>query len=331
MKPLPKSSPKSSPNSSLLLRIVIVLTLASLSLGLNAAFILGPPPALHQGAAFTSTREPAVTAALDFTPAFTIYLPYGSRGPNPGPEPGATSCNPSGGAGGLAPGIHQTTVGPLAATVVVGQGYKPKTPTYLVFYLHGDEGNYSAFQNAAHPVTKLVNEKGWILISPRSPEPQTRWWKDPDPQVGALAEVFADMFSRYNLCRNTILGGTISGGSIFWSKNFFPEQGETYPAHILLMCGSGRFDKTKNNDVPVIDKIKALGQKSKIVARTSLKFTYGSEDHLYSQIQQGITVYRQAGFAVIKNELPGLGHCVPNTTTRFRDFLKTKAADLGLN
>lgn len=253
--------------------------------------------------------------------------PAPAPGPTPTSPPSAdgdnAACNPSNGSGGLAAGtITEIQLNGLRTSLVVGDGYKPSTPTYLVFLLHGDEGNYSFTQKPTNTVTQLVKERGWILIQPESPEAQTRWWKDPDPQAQRLKGAFDVMFRKYNLCRNVILGGAWSGGSIFWTKNFFTSYGTIYPAHTLMLCGAGR---------PSATTVNLLGNNASVVARSSFKFTYGSKDHLYEGIQVAISVYRGAGFKVVKNELAGVGHCVPGISDKFRSFLIAKSAELKIN
>lgn len=251
---------------------------------------------------------------LDFTSPFTFYLPLILRVPSanddptptPTPQPGPVSCNPSGGSGGFSPGIYETTVGDLLATVVVGEGYDPQKPTYLAFYLHGDEGAYDQFQRKTHPTTRFINEKGWIFVAPKSSRANNEWWSQPDPQVTELASVFQEMFARYNLCQNVILGGTISGGSMFWSGKFFPNKGAQYPAHTLVLCGGWTYNDTET-------KVKALGNNSHVVAHSSLKFVHGNEvDFMTKEIEDAVRVYTEAGFAITHEVLPGVEHCMDN-------------------
>lgn len=260
---------------------------------------------------------------------YTLYLPAVLAPAEAPPGEGELGCNPSGGSGGLAAGtITEVTVGGLLSSVVVGDGYDPARPTHLVFFLHGDEGNYSQFQKSTHKVTTLVKERGWVLVAPRahlSDEGKYSWWQSPEENTASLTAVFEEMFARYNLCQETILAGTLSGGSIFWPRFYFPEKGGVYPAHLILFCG-GMWPRTDDRD-----KVTALGQNPDIVSRSSFKFRYGSDDYLYDRIQDAMTFYSDAGFAVSKQQENGVGHCVTDTAQKMRDFLVDKAAELEID
>jgi hypothetical protein len=239
--------------------------------------------------------------ALEFTAVETTYLPIIIRNPQPAnPPPVAAGCNPTGGSGGLQVGAHRTTVAGLTAVVVVGTGYNPQTPTYLGFNLHGDGANYSTIEKASNSLNKLANERGWILVSPLAPNGQS-WWTDfVGDHKQALANVFEEMFTKYNLCRNIIFGTTGSGGSEFWTSQFFPEKGGQYPAHTVVACGGGSGSS---------QKLSTLGKNPDVVARSTFYYVYGTEDSLLPGILRSIQSYSQAGFRVRINEIQGAGHC----------------------
>ena len=244
---------------------------------------------------------------LDFTRVSTVYLPLIINLPiisDPiDPDRPLTSCNPTHGSGGLAPGRYDTVIRGLQAIVVVGKEYHPDKPTYLTFHIHGDGGNYDKFDKNSNPVTKLVNERNWILVSPLAPNGFS-WWQD---QVGdhrqAFADVLEEMFRRYNVCRNIILGSTGSGGSEFWTRMFFPQKGGDYPSHTVISCGG---NDANGNDR---EKIKVLGQNPDIVARSTFYFVYGTEDSLVPLIEDSIEMYSQAGFNVETEVIEGADHC----------------------
>ncbi|MCL4295860.1 MAG: hypothetical protein KJ077_09045 [Anaerolineae bacterium] len=250
-----------------------------------------------------------------------IYLPFIFH------QPAAVAgCNPSKGSGGLAPGIHETTVADLKAVVVVGDGYSPQQPSYLAFYLHGDEGNYRQFRFASNKVTKFAKEHGWIFIAPQSPNNGDSWWTNwQGDHNEAVAKVFKEMFAKYNLCRSSVFGSTLSGGSVFWTANFFPNKGGEYPAYTVLICGGSQ---PKKADRP---KVIELGQNPDIVKRSSFEYVYGSEDFLYDGIQRSMTFYKGAGFEVTKEELPGVDHCVPDFLPRIVTHWTDRAAKLGID
>jgi predicted esterase len=214
-------------------------------------------------------------------------------------------CNPTGGSGGLVPGIYDITVANLPAVVVVGKGYDPQTPTYLGFFLHGDGGNYYRFKDPTNQVTKFITEQGWILVSPQSPNDGKRWWTEywEEDHTQEMAAVLDEMFAQYNICRNQLFGSGVSGGSEFWANNFFPNKGAIYPAHVVLNCGGDVWIWSYQQ------LLKTLGQQPNIVAKSSFTFVYGTEDYLYSTILRAIDTYTGSGFRVIVDETPGMGHC----------------------
>lgn len=248
-----------------------------------------------------------------------IYLPLVIR------QPATTSgCNPSDGSGGFEPGIYETTVASLNAVVVVGDGYDPQQPTYLGFYLHGDEGAYWQFKYSTNRLTKFVRQQGLVFVAPQSPNNGDSWWSNwQGDHNEALGRVFDEMFAKYNLCRNQVLGSSLSGGSTFWVRNFFPNQGGEHPAYSTLLCGGvlpSKEDRAKLTD---------LGQNPDIVQRSSFEFVYGSEDFLYANIQKASAFYQEAGFEVTKNELPGVGHCVPDFLLHVIDHWTQHLAEFG--
>lgn len=264
---------------------------------------------------------------LDSTSTITSYLPviHGS--------PSSTTCNPTGGSGGFAPGRYETTVGGLNATVVVGEGYHPGTPTYLGFFIHGDNGSWTKFQTSSNPVTQFVNQHNWIFVAPQSPNGGQSWWTSwSGDHNEAFAHVLDEMFAKYNVCRNVVFGSSGSGGSEFWTTYFFPEEGDRYPAHTVIGCG-GDDGLGSAGDRKII----ALGQDPNVVARSTFEYVYGTEDYLYNLIQQSIEIYTEAGFTVYVHEIPGAGHCnrwtdegLPNLSERIAQYWGVRGTALGV-
>ena len=264
---------------------------------------------------------------------YTVYLPLLMK---PQPQPQYTlGCNPTGGTGGLAPGTYDMTVAGLKAMVIVGTNYQPQNPTYLAFYLHGDEGGYNFHQNPFNQINKLVNQKGWIYVAPQSPPlipgqtTHSSWASAPTPKADMLAAVLDEMFAKYNVCRDVILGSSASGGSAFYDDNFFPMKGDMYPAHMILACGSNVNAPFDHHDID--EKLAIFGQSSEIMARSRFQYSYGSEDFLFDNIQEGMALYTGAGLTVIKDELPGEGHCGSFVDPRIRDFWDSVSNELGIN
>jgi hypothetical protein len=266
---------------------------------------------------------------LDFTPVATIYLPIIQSIP-----PSSTGCSPTGGSGGLPPGRYETKVAGLNATVVVGKGYDPQTPTYLGFFVHGDNGSWTKFQSSSNPVTEFVNQQGWVFVAPQSPNGGESWWENWNGDHNeALARVLDEMFAKYNVCRNILFGSTGSGGSVFWTGYFFPEKGGQYPTHIVIGCGG-----TYGHDSTSRQQIIALGQNPTVVTRSSFEYVYGTEDYLYNITVASIEFYTHAGFHVYPYKLQGAGHCnewsgqgLPSLSEQTAIHWANRAAELGVS
>lgn len=242
----------------------------------------------------------SILLALGARPAAAAEATYPLNSQLAAPE-----CNPSNGSGGLPPGRYQTTVAGLNAVVVVPQSYNPSRPAYLAFWIHGDGGAYQRYKKAGNPVTQFVEQHGWILFSPQSPNGGESWWRNwSGNHNDALAAAFNKMFSKYNVCRNVMFGSSGSGGSEFWTAYFFPAKGGQYPAHMVIGCGGNDgHDSTSRNQVM------ALGRDPSVVARSTFYFVYGTEDRLVPGILDAIRLYRSAGFRVEVTAIQGAGHC----------------------
>ncbi len=228
------------------------------------------------------------------------HLPFISRSP----LPARADCSPTHGSGGLKPGIYSTTVAGLQAIVVVGQGYDPAKPTYLAFHIHGDGGYYRDFTDPANPITRFVNQRGWVFFSPLSPNGDS-WWDGWTPEYNrVLAGAFDEMLGRYNVCRNVLFGTVASGGSEFWTRFFFPYEGDKYPAHVVINCGG---NDTQDSVLPV--QLAAWGKDPALVARSTFYYVYGTTDRLVPGILRSIDLYRGAGFQVGVEAIQGAGHC----------------------
>lgn len=244
----------------------------------------------------------------------TYTVAFGTS--NPPPTVATVSeplCNSSGGAGGLEPGVYDTTVAGRPALVIVGENYDPSQPSRLGFYLHGDDGGYE-YDWVQDGLAGLINQKGWIFVAPQAPQTSFdelltwRWYQYPRENAELLASVFEEMFAEYNLCQDMLFGAAASGGSVFYTRSFVPYRGETYPARVNLHCGAGL-----TKEVPYWDEenitLAALAKYPDTVASTEFKFTFGTDDFLADQVHDSIDIYRDAGFNTIDDELPSEGHC----------------------
>jgi len=270
---------------------------------------------------------------VDAPDGTTLYFPLIEAPEAEAPE-ALAGCNPTGGSGGLAPGRYRTTVAGLNATVIVGQGYNPRKPTYLGFFLHGDNGSWTKFLNSSNPITELVNQRGWIFVAPQSPNDGEAWWLHWNgDHNAAFSRVLDAMFAKYNVCRDVVFGSSGSGGSEFWTAYFFPEKGKEYPAHTVIGCG-GNDGHSRTSRAQIM----ALGQDPDVVRRSSFEYVYGTDDGLYGLVIDSIDLYTRAGFHVYIHELEGAGHCnewsqegLPDLSTQIANHWARRAAALGVD
>jgi len=274
-----------------------------------------------------ATTSYSLTPPSDTLEGTPIYFPIIVAGPSD-----ASNCNPTGGSRGLAPGRYRTTVAGLNATVVVGQGYDPRTPTYLAFFLHGDNGSWTKFLSTSNPVTKFVNQQGWIFVAAQSPNDGESWWTHwSGDHNQAFSRVLDEMFAKYNVCRDMVFGSSGSGGSEFWTSHFFPAKGAEYPAHTVIGCGGNDgYSRTSRQQVS------ALGRDPDVVRKSTFEYVYGTEDYLYRLVRESITLYTNAGFNVYVHEMAGAGHCnewpadgFPDLSTQIATYWAKRAAALG--
>lgn len=235
----------------------------------------------------------------------------------------AIACNPSGGSGGLAAGTYDTTLLGRPALIIVSENYDPATPTLLSFYLHGDGGGYQFYAGEGRALNQFVRDQGWIYVSVQSnldPESGiTRWWGSGvssneagnagiEENAQLLENVFEDMFAKYNLCKNILLGHSASGGSWFYDGYFVPTRGDRYPAFMNLNCGSSGIDPNWSF-FPFYDNLLTFNQDAAIQNRTQMHYTVGTTDFLYDEAQDAVPHYQGLGFNVTTDYLDMVGHC----------------------
>jgi hypothetical protein len=239
---------------------------------------------------------------------YTIFLPLVmSSSSEVSPQ---VSCTPTKGSGGLGvtPGEGKVvTIAGLSVGVIVGPNYDEHKPTYLAYYIHGDgAGDWSDFVDKQKDgMTLLAKKHNWIFITPLAPN-ETSWWKNhKGDHVAKFAEVLDVVFKKYNVCRETVLGASGSGGGVFLSGQFFPDKGGNYPVHAVLACGA--------NPSNTADKkaVEALGKIPYVVKNSTFYYIYGTKDTQVSptKIESSMTMYKDAGFTVKGFKLEGHGHC----------------------
>ncbi len=230
------------------------------------------------------------------------------------------TCNPSGGAGGLAAGTKMDIIFQGQPVLVeVSSSYVDSQPGYLSIYLHGDEGQYKRFIQGETP--------GGVFIAPQAPRSTDnyhRWYEKPTENAEFVAALLEEMYSKYNLCRNVLIGGSISGGSVFYDRNFSVLKGETYPAYWNLHCGGSSFHDE--------EKLKALSQNPEVVSRSEFVFTIATNDFLFEQTAQSAEHRKSLGFNVTTDYREGGGHCLYGTIEGvdaiITNYIQNKAKEL---
>ena len=245
-------------------------------------------------------------------------------------------CNPSGGSGGLAPGTYSdTTLFGQPVIIIVSENYDPSTPTLLAFYLHGDGGGYQFYSQDGRPLNQLIRNNGWIYVAPQATELSDGyfpWYSDgvstsSSGNVGieANAQFFEnlleDMFAKYNICKNILLGHSASGGSWFYDAYFVPTRGDKYPAFMNLACGSSGINAEGFWPfAPFYANLNNFKDDAAIQNRTQLHYTIGDQDFLYDEAIEAVPHYQSLGFDVTTDYLAGVGHCAFDLSSKTIDY-----------
>lgn len=285
----------------------------------------------------TITTSPEILHLYDSTHRPPRYIPPAVQGATTANQP--LNCNPSGGAGGLGLGTHDTTIAGQPATVIVGQGYDPAKPTYLAFYLHGDEGGYNFHTNPFNLINQFINDNSWIYVAPQAPKALDGDYYPWDGRGGGsiaanetlVKAVLEHMFANYNVCRNILFGASVSGGSWFYDIYFYPNNGAQYPAFMNLVCGSGGVSAA-SNFFGSYDKLVDLSGNADVKARSEFKYTIGDGDFMYDNALNSVATYSGLGFSVITDYLPGVSHCLNgagvSSSEKIRDYWQAKFSTL---
>lgn len=245
-------------------------------------------------------------------------------------------CNPSNGSGGLAPGTYaDTTIDGQPAVVVVSENYDPSEPTVLAFYLHGDGGGYTYYSQDGRPLNQLIRDNGWIYVAPQAPELNDDYfpWYSTGVSTGEagnanieanaqfLENVFEEMFSNYNLCRNILLGHSASGGSWFYDGYFVPSRGDRYPAFMNLGCGSSGINAEGFwPSTPFYSNLNTFKDDPEIQNRTQMHYTIGDQDFLYDEALRAVPHYQDLGFDVTTDYLADVAHCAYDLPAKTIDY-----------
>lgn len=240
-----------------------------------------------------------------------LYLPAVSRADTPAPF--VFTCKPSNGSGGRQPGLYETELAGLPAALYVGKRYDPTKPTFLTFYVHGDEGDYQTL--AMRPlIRKLMDEQGWIHVGVKAPNLYGESyisWKEGDFEQKArmLAAAFDELFAQYNLCQGLLLGAGASGGSTMFTRIFIPLLSERYPSYFVANCGGLYPPESVLSSTDTDDLLAIYGRTPEIAGRIGIVFMYSDNDFVAEEVKRAIDGYRINGIQteVIKTDSPG--HC----------------------
>ncbi|MEM9775996.1 MAG: hypothetical protein AAF902_15575 [Chloroflexota bacterium] len=244
-------------------------------------------------------------------------------------------CNPSGGSGGLAPGTYSdTTLFGQPVIIIVSENYDPSTPTLLTFYLHGDGGGYDFYSQDGRPLNQVVRDNGWIYVAPQSyldtESGRNRWWAAGisgseagnagiEANAQLLEDIFEEMFAKYNICQDILLGHSASGGSWFYDAYFVPTRGDEYPAFMNLGCGSSGISSSWTG-FPFYSNLNTFKDNAAIQNRTQLHYTIGDQDFLFAGAERAVPHYRDLGFDVTTDFLADVEHCAFDLSAKTVDY-----------
>jgi len=241
--------------------------------------------------------------------------------------------SPSGGSGGPGIGTHEVTIAGQPAVIIVGEGYDASRPTYLCYYLHGDEGGYRAHSSPTNQVHQFIDANNWIYVAPQAPEAPARpgifpWdGRSGGSQTGNVEQVTAvldHMFENYNVYRDVLFGSGASGGSWFQDAVFFPREGSNYPSFFLLGCGAAGMSE----GYFTYRSAQSVSADPEAVVRSELKYAIGTEDFLFSNATVSAPTYASLGFSVQTDFMEGVGHCTFDLSTKIADYWGEKLAQV---
>ena len=272
------------------------------------------------------TAELVVEAvpSIPDTAAHRQYLPAIQRVIE-APAPFVFTCNPSQGSGGRSAGIYQTEVAGLKAIVGVGKNYDASKPTFLAFYMHGDNGGYDYFHRYP-PIRRLIDDRGWVYVSVQAPnldgEPYISWKEgDYEEKAHRFAAVLEEMYAHYNVCRGALLGAGASGGSVAATRAFLPLLADRYPTAFFADCG-GTYppDHATAASADMGKLLQIYGQTPEIAGRIGVSFQYSPNDFVAAEVERAIAGYSSHDIRVdvIKTNSPG--HCGSDPSQPARDY-----------
>lgn len=203
-------------------------------------------------------------------------------------------------------------------------------PLDLVVYIHGDGARAYTSDSALKALLPWADDHHAIALAVLAPN-GCAWWQkptqtncsdgvQPDPDTtGVNADTLKSVLDAFRAHYNIRLDRTFfygaSGGSIFLTNSFFRRFGDTYPGAYALNCGGTK------PALPFTWDTKDATRRG----ATKMFFTYGDLDFLKSEIELAIPYFKNAGFPVDTQIVPGAEHCAFDAHGRavevFRAFL----------
>lgn len=186
--------------------------------------------------------------------------------------------------------------------------------------LHGDASSAMAYtfgvNSATSTVNRFIQEKNWILVSPKTPLSTNSWWKsttkpynswtlsDIKPQADHFLKVLDYMFEHYNLYYEHVYGCGLSGGAEFFTSQFAPYYGDKYNIKMLVMSAG---------EHPWAQGAKEKAEStltSSVTEKLHWTYIYGSNEpsNLMSGINRSLAYYGNLGINIEKKVLNGASH-----------------------
>jgi hypothetical protein len=233
---------------------------------------------------------------------------------------------PTGGSSDFTAGVHEVTIGGRPAVILVGENYDPATPTYLAYYLHGDEGGYDWWTSPSSPIAQLINEKGWVYVAPLAPQTgdNFQWENNRESNLQLVEEVLEFMFSNFNVYREHVFGAGASGGSFFHDAFFYPTKGQQFPSYFALTCGASGMAEGGTN----YSAVESASNDELFLSRSELHYAIGTEDFLFPPALISMETYSELGYSVSADILEGVGHCDFSLDTKIAEYWLRKATQL---
>lgn len=166
----------------------------------------------------------------------------------------------------------------------------------LTIHLHGDGGG--DYQWLFEPNVAIGKKHDLIGIVVMAPNAAKRWYNDGEKNAVFLSELIEkELFAKYNVDPERVYFSGVSGGSQFLTGQFLPLFGGRYNSGAVLLCGGPA------------SWLKSFDASESFVKRFKLAWYTHAGDFLADQVEAGIEFYKDKGFQVDAEILPGGKHC----------------------